>query len=61
MIAGIRRAPVGEHADQSAGGDITGRVGLADEVATAVSWLCSPGVRFGLVVALPVDGRFAAH
>jgi NAD(P)-dependent dehydrogenase (short-subunit alcohol dehydrogenase family) len=38
-----------------------GRVGLADEVAAAVLWLCSPGASFVLGVALPVDGGFVAH
>ena len=38
-----------------------GRMGLADEVAAAVLWLCSPGASFVLGVALPVDGGFTAH
>lgn len=38
-----------------------GRMGLADEVAAAVLWLCSPGASFVLGVALPVDGGFVAH
>jgi NAD(P)-dependent dehydrogenase (short-subunit alcohol dehydrogenase family) len=37
-----------------------GRMGLADEVAAAVLWLCSPGASFVLGVALPVDGGFVA-
>jgi NAD(P)-dependent dehydrogenase (short-subunit alcohol dehydrogenase family) len=38
-----------------------GRMGLADEVAAAVLWRCSPGASFILGVALPVDGGFTAH
>jgi NAD(P)-dependent dehydrogenase (short-subunit alcohol dehydrogenase family) len=38
-----------------------GRPGRAEEVAAAVLWLCSPGARFVLGVALPVDGGFVAH
>jgi len=38
-----------------------GRIGRADEIATAVLWLCSPGASFVLGVALPVDGGFTAH
>jgi NAD(P)-dependent dehydrogenase (short-subunit alcohol dehydrogenase family) len=38
-----------------------GRMGLAEEVAAAVLWLCSPGASFVLGVALPVDGGFVAH
>ncbi len=37
------------------------RLGQADEVASAVLWLCSPGASFVLGVALPVDGGFTAH
>ncbi len=32
-----------------------GRMGLADKVAAAVPWLCSPGASFVLGVALPVE------
>jgi NAD(P)-dependent dehydrogenase (short-subunit alcohol dehydrogenase family) len=38
-----------------------GRMGLAEEVAASVLWLCSPGASFVLGVALPVDGGFTAH
>ena len=38
-----------------------GRMGLADEVAAAVLWLCSPGASFILGVALPVDGGSVGH
>jgi NAD(P)-dependent dehydrogenase (short-subunit alcohol dehydrogenase family) len=38
-----------------------GRMGLPEEIAAAVLWLCSPGASFVLGVALPVDGGFVAH
>ena len=38
-----------------------GWMGLAEAVAAAVMWLCSPGASFVLGVALPVDGGFVAH
>ena len=38
-----------------------GRLGRADEVATAVLWLCSPAASFVIGVGLPVDGGFTAH
>lgn len=38
-----------------------GRLGRSEEIAAAVLWLCSPGARFVLGVALPVDGGFTAH
>jgi NAD(P)-dependent dehydrogenase (short-subunit alcohol dehydrogenase family) len=38
-----------------------GRMGAADEIASVVLWLCSPGASFVLGVALPVDGGFTAH
>ena len=38
-----------------------GRMGRAEEIATAVLWLCSPGASLVLGVALPVDGGFTAH
>lgn len=38
-----------------------GRMGLPEEVAAAVLWLCSPAASFVLGVALPVDGGFVAH
>ncbi|WP_425561282.1 hypothetical protein [Microbacterium deminutum] len=34
------------------------RLGLADEIASAVLWRCSPGSSFNIGVALPVDGGF---
>jgi NAD(P)-dependent dehydrogenase (short-subunit alcohol dehydrogenase family) len=37
-----------------------GRLGTADEIATAVLWLCSPGASFVVGVALPVDGGYTA-
>ncbi|MET7494147.1 glucose 1-dehydrogenase [Streptomyces sp900116325] len=38
-----------------------GRLGTADEIAQAVLWLCSPGARFVIGVALPVDGGYVAQ
>ncbi|MEL0167353.1 MAG: glucose 1-dehydrogenase [Pseudomonadaceae bacterium] len=37
------------------------RLGAAQEVADAVLWLCSPGSRFIIGVALPVDGGYTAR
>ena len=38
-----------------------GRLGLPEEVAAAVLWLCSPAASFVVGVSLPVDGGFTAH
>src|SRR5712671_540287 len=38
-----------------------GRLGRADEIASAVLWLCSPGASFVISHALAVDGGFTAH
>jgi NAD(P)-dependent dehydrogenase (short-subunit alcohol dehydrogenase family) len=38
-----------------------GRLGTAEEIATAVLWLCSPGASFVIGVALPVDGGYTAR
>lgn len=38
-----------------------GRLGLAEEIAASVLWLCSPGASFIVGVALPVDGGFTVH
>ena len=37
-----------------------GRLGTADEIASAVLFLCSPGATFVVGVALPVDGGYTA-
>ena len=38
-----------------------GRLGLSEEIAQSVLWLCSPGASFVVGVALPVDGGFTAQ
>jgi NAD(P)-dependent dehydrogenase (short-subunit alcohol dehydrogenase family) len=38
-----------------------GRFGRADEIASTVLWLCSPGASFVVCVALPVDGGYTAQ
>ena len=38
-----------------------GRLGRADEIASAVTWLCGPGPTFVIGHALAVDGGFTAH
>ena len=38
-----------------------GRLGRGDEIAAAVLWLCSPGARVVLGVALPVDSGYTAR
>jgi NAD(P)-dependent dehydrogenase (short-subunit alcohol dehydrogenase family) len=37
------------------------RFGRADQIAASVLWLCSPGSRFIVGVALPVDGGYTAQ
>jgi NAD(P)-dependent dehydrogenase (short-subunit alcohol dehydrogenase family) len=38
-----------------------GRLGQAEEIASAVLWLCSPGASLVVGVALPVDGGYTAR
>jgi NAD(P)-dependent dehydrogenase (short-subunit alcohol dehydrogenase family) len=37
------------------------RLGQAEEIATSVLWLCSPGASYVVGVALPVDGGYTAQ
>ena len=36
------------------------RLGTAEEIASAVLWLCSPGASYVTGLALPVDGGYTA-
>ena len=38
-----------------------GRLGRAEEIASTVLWLCSPGSSFVLGTAIPVDGGYTAQ
>ncbi len=46
---------------QLAAGEPVGRMGTADEVASAVGWLCAPESGFVTGTALPVDGGWTAQ
>ncbi|WP_168073881.1 SDR family oxidoreductase [Caulobacter sp. SSI4214] len=66
ICPGCIDTPMGDEIDPAAMKEFLkeqpiGRMGLAEEVAAAVLWLCSPGASFILGVALPVDGGFVAH
>lgn len=37
------------------------RLGAAEEIASAVPWLCSPAASYVTGVALPVDGGYTAQ
>jgi NAD(P)-dependent dehydrogenase (short-subunit alcohol dehydrogenase family) len=50
-----------EAMDEGMKQQVIGRLGRADEIASAVLWLCSPGASFVIGVGLPVDGGFTAH
>ncbi len=47
--------------DEAIAGQPIGRIGLPEEVAAAVLWLCSPGASMVTGVALPVDGGYVAQ
>jgi NAD(P)-dependent dehydrogenase (short-subunit alcohol dehydrogenase family) len=66
VCPGCIETPMGEQIDPVAmkeflKGQPIGRMGLPEEIASAVLWLCSPGASLVLGVALPVDGGFVAH
>lgn len=46
---------------QLAAGEPIGRMGTADEVASAVGWLCAPESGFVTGTAIPVDGGWTAQ
>ena len=65
ICPGCIDTPMGDAIDPAAmkeflRGQPIGRMGLPEEVAAAVLWLCSPAASFILGVALPVDGGFVA-
>jgi NAD(P)-dependent dehydrogenase (short-subunit alcohol dehydrogenase family) len=61
--AAVVLADVDKDAAQAAAVDLTsaGHQAIADEIAAAVLWLCSPGASLVTGIALPVDGGFTAH
>jgi len=66
ICPGCIDTPMGDNIDPSAMKEFLkeqpiGRMGLPEEIASAVLWLCSPGASFILGVALPVDGGFVTH
>ena len=46
---------------EAAAGTPIARLGLAEEIAASVLWLCSPGASYVVGVALPVDGGYTAQ
>ena len=46
---------------EALGNQPIGRFGRAEEIASTVLWLCSPGASFVVGVALPVDGGYTAQ
>jgi len=47
--------------DEAAANQPINRLGIAEEMAAAVLWLCSPAASFVVGVALPVDGGYTAR
>ncbi|MGB0091373.1 MAG: glucose 1-dehydrogenase [Solirubrobacteraceae bacterium] len=47
--------------DQAIANQPIARLGHANEMASAVLWLCTPGASFVVGVALPVDGGYTAQ
>jgi NAD(P)-dependent dehydrogenase (short-subunit alcohol dehydrogenase family) len=47
--------------DEALANQPIGRFGQAEEIASTVLWLCSPGASFVVGVALPVDGGHTAR
>lgn len=60
MVANaIAAAP--EHMETIVNGIPLGRLGHADEIASAVLWLCSPGAGFTVGQALVIDGGYTVR
>lgn len=60
MVSSVFAARPEEEARLRAGYPV-GRLGLPDEIAQAITWLCSDAASFVTGVALPVDGGWTAQ